>query len=83
MLTRGALPCSVESVCSCDLYAVLHQLRTNFKLFGNQLIVEMKHVRDANTMAAVSKTVLGLGSFCEKRPNVGLLLFAILVDKAV
>jgi len=57
--------------------------RADFNLFGNQLIVEMKHVRDANTKGAVSKTLLGLRSFYEKHPNVGLLLFAILVDKAV
>jgi hypothetical protein len=57
--------------------------RADFNLFGNQLIVEMKHVRDASTKAAVSKTLLGLGSFYEKHSNVGLLLFAILADKGV
>ena len=32
VLTPAALSCSVERVCSRDLYAVFHQLRTNLKL---------------------------------------------------
>jgi hypothetical protein len=55
--------------------------RADFNLFGSQLIVELKHVRDANTKSAVSKTLLGLQNFYEKHPNVRVVLFAILVDQ--
>jgi hypothetical protein len=55
----------------------------DFNLFGSQMIIEMKHIRDANTKSAVNKTLLGLKSFYEKHPNVGVVLFAILVDKMV
>lgn len=57
--------------------------RADFNLFGSQLIVELKHVRDANTKSAVSKTLLGLQNFYEKHPNVRVVLFAILVDRKV
>jgi hypothetical protein len=59
------------------------QKRADFNLLGSQIIVEMKHIRDAGTKAAVAKTLTGLGSFYEKHPNVRLLLFAILVDKDI
>jgi REase_DpnII-MboI len=57
--------------------------RADFNLLGSQIVVEMKHIRDAGTKAAVGKTLAGLASFYEKHPNVRLLLFAILVDKDV
>ena len=57
--------------------------RADFNLFGSQLIVEMKHIRDANTKGAVSKTLIGLRSFYEQHPNVRVILFAILVDRDV
>lgn len=55
----------------------------DFNLFGSQLIVEMKNIRDANTKGAVSKTLIGLGSFYKQHPNVRVILFAILLDRDV
>jgi hypothetical protein len=55
----------------------------DFNLFYNQVIVEMKHVRNANTKAAVVKTLNGLGNFYENHPNVRVLVFAVLVAKNV
>ncbi len=57
--------------------------RADFNLLGSQIVVEMKHIRDAGTKAAVGKTLAGLASFYESHPNVRLLLFAILVNKDV
>ncbi|MDA2911387.1 hypothetical protein MYX04_10700 [Nitrospiraceae bacterium AH_259_D15_M11_P09] len=55
----------------------------DFNLFGNQIILEMKHVRDNNTKAAVAKTLAGLTQFYKDHPNVAVLLFAVLVDASV
>lgn len=55
----------------------------DFNLFGNQIIVEMKHIRDAGTKAAVGKTLSGLGTFYSQHPNVRVLVFAVLVGKDV
>ncbi|SRR5258708_5032621 len=68
LLTPAALPCSIESVCSCYLYAVLHQLRTNFKLVGQFInghsAIDPRTVSDAlavfipiypNTLSTVPK----------------------------
>ena len=57
--------------------------RADFNLFGNQVIVELKHVTDAGTKAAVVKTLTGLQGFYATHANVRLLLFGILVDKDV
>jgi hypothetical protein len=57
--------------------------RADFNLFGSQLIVEMKHIKDGNTKGAVGKTLIGLRSFYEQHPNVRVILFAILVDRDV
>lgn len=55
----------------------------DFNAFGNQVVIEMKHVRDANTKAAVAKTLSGLGDFYRRHPNVRVLIFFILVDPSV
>ncbi len=50
-------------------------------MFSNQLIWELKHVKDANTKGAVVKTLAGLGNFYKTHPNVRVAIFAILVEK--
>jgi len=57
--------------------------KADFNLFSSQLIWELKHVKDANTKAAVAKTLIGLASFYSCHPNVRIAIFAILVDKDV
>lgn len=55
----------------------------DFNLFGSQIIVEMKHVKDGNTKAAVVKTLKGLEDFYKNHSNVRVLLFCILVEQNV
>lgn len=55
----------------------------DFNLFGSQIVVEMKHIRDSNTKAAVVKTLEGLASFYKRHPNIRVLIFAILVAAEV
>jgi predicted nucleotidyltransferase len=57
--------------------------KADFNLFSNQLIWELKHVKDANTKGAVAKTLAGLSNFYSAHPNVRVAIFAILVDKNV
>jgi hypothetical protein len=57
--------------------------KADFNLLDNQLIWELKHVKDANTKAAVIKTLPGLSRFYSAHPNVRVAIFAILVDKNV
>jgi hypothetical protein len=55
----------------------------DFNLFSNQLIWELKHIKDASTMAAVAKSLSGLSNFYSNHPNVRLIIFVILVEKDV
>lgn len=55
--------------------------RSDFNLFGNQIIVEMKFIDDANKKAQVVKTLAGLSEFYKKNANVKVLLMLILVKK--
>jgi len=57
--------------------------KADFNLFSNQLIWELKHVKDANTKGAVVKTLAGLSNFYTAHPNVRVAIFAILVNKDV
>jgi hypothetical protein len=57
--------------------------KADFNLFSSQMIWELKHVKDANTKAAVVKTLKGLQSFYSSHPNVRVAVFAILVEKDV
>ncbi|MBI2772186.1 MAG: nucleotidyltransferase domain-containing protein [Burkholderiales bacterium] len=55
----------------------------DFNLFGNQLIVELKHIKDAGDARETVKTLTGLSDFYTRHPNIRVLLFAILVDQEV
>jgi predicted nucleotidyltransferase len=55
----------------------------DFSLFRNQLIIELKHVKDDNTKRSIVKTLVGLKDFYEQHPNVRVLIFGILVDDEV
>lgn len=57
--------------------------RADFNLFSNQVIWELKHIKDANTKAAVGKSLSGLSNFYQAHANVRLIIFAILVEKDV
>ena len=53
--------------------------RSDFNLFGNQIILELKFIKDANSKAAVAKTLEGLAHFYANNANVRVLLMLILV----
>lgn len=55
----------------------------DFNAFGSQVIIEMKHIRDANTKASVVKTLAWLSDFYKRHTNVQVLIFFILVDSGV
>jgi len=57
--------------------------KADFNLFGSQLLIEFKHVKDAGDVRETTKTLAGLTDFYQRHPNVRVLLFAILVDPAV
>lgn len=56
---------------------------SDFNIFGNKIIIEMKHIKDAGTKAAVVKTLSGLKNFYKEHANVKVLIFAVLVDQNV
>jgi hypothetical protein len=55
----------------------------DFNLFSNQIVLELKHVRDLNTKAAVVKTLDGLRNFYVAHPNIRVLIMAVLVAKEI
>lgn len=55
----------------------------DFSLSQNRLVIEMKHIKDDVSKAAVGKTLQGLATFYQQHPNVKVILFLILVDKHV
>jgi hypothetical protein len=57
--------------------------KADFNLSGSKIIIEMKHVKDGNTKAAVVKTLLGLSDFYTQHPNVEAVIFLILIDSNV
>ena len=52
----------------------------DFSLLDSQIVIEMKHVKDTKTKAAVAKTLSGLATFYKRNANVRELLFAVLVE---
>ncbi len=63
------------------IYYDKQKKQADFNLFGNQLIIEMKFIDDANSKAAVVKTLEGLASFYLRNVNVRVLLMFILVKR--
>ena len=57
--------------------------RADFNLFGNQLIVELKYIKDDGDVRETSKTLAGLADFYQAHANVRMIIFAILVEKSV
>ena len=57
--------------------------RADFNLFGNQLIIELKHIKDDGDVRETVKTLAGLSEFYSRHPNVRFLIFALLVDAQV
>ncbi|MDI9363463.1 MAG: hypothetical protein QM541_00830 [Flavobacterium sp.] len=57
--------------------------RSDFSLFNDQLVLELKHIKDDADKRETVKTLEGLKNFYVQHPNIRRLIFAILVDKAV
>lgn len=57
--------------------------RSDFNLFKNQLVIELKHIKNNNEKIGIVKTLSGLKDFYTQHPNIRVLLFGILVDKNV
>ncbi len=51
----------------------------DFNLFGNQLVIEMKFIKDSNSMSQVAKTLGGLAQFYQNNANVKVILFMVFV----
>ena len=57
--------------------------QSDFSLFNDQLVLELKHIKDAGDKRETVKTLEGLKTFYTLHPNIRRLIFAILVDKTV
>jgi hypothetical protein len=55
----------------------------DFAVLEGRVVVEMKYVADANTKAAVVKTLDGLARFYTRNPRVEVLLFLVLATPTV
>lgn len=56
---------------------------SDFSIFNDQLVLELKHIKDAGDKRETVKTLEGLKTFYIQHPNIRRLVFAILVDKGV
>lgn len=57
--------------------------QSDFSLFNDQLVLELKHIKDDGDKRETVKTLEGLKTFYTLHPNIRRLIFAILVDKTV
>ena len=57
--------------------------KSDFSLFGSQLILEFKHIKDNGDARETAKTLAGLADFYQMHVNVRVIIFVILVDKEV
>ena len=57
--------------------------RSDFSLFNNQLVLELKYIKDDDDKRETVKTLESLKNFYVQHPNIRRLLFVILVDKKV
>ena len=53
----------------------------DFSINWNSILIEAKHIKDANTEAKALKEIVGVRKFYESNPHVKLILFWSLVDK--
>ncbi len=56
---------------------------SDFNLFNNQIVIELKHIKDDNDKRNIVKTLGGLKDFYKQHPNIRVLIFGILVNKEV
>ncbi len=57
--------------------------RSDFNLFNNQLVIELKHIKNDGDKRAIIKTLAGLKDFYVQHPNIRTLIFGILVEESV
>jgi len=57
--------------------------KADFNFLRNSIVFEFKHVKDANTKAAVVKALSGLTEFYLSHPNISILVNVVLVDVSV
>jgi len=57
--------------------------RSDFSLFKNQLVIELKHIKNDGDKRAVVKTLESLAVFYSQHPNIRTLIFGILVEENV
>jgi predicted nucleotidyltransferase len=57
--------------------------KSDFNLFNNQLVIELKHIKNDGDKRAIVKTLSGLKDFYVQHPNIRTLIFGILVDETV
>jgi len=56
---------------------------SDFNLFNNQVVIELKHIKNDTDKRNIVKTLGGLKDFYKQHPNIRVLIFGILVDKNV
>ncbi len=56
---------------------------SDFSLFNDQLVLELKHIKDNGDKRETAKTLEGLKTFYTQHSNIRRLIFVILVDKDV
>jgi|SRR5690554_38711 len=57
--------------------------RSDFNLFNNQLVIELKHIKNDGDKRSIVKTLSGLKDFYVQHPNIRTLIFGILVEDSV
>ncbi len=57
--------------------------RSDFNLFNNQLVIELKHIKNDGDKRSIVKTLAGLKDFYVQHPNIRTLVFGILVEDSV
>lgn len=57
--------------------------RSDFNLFNNQLVIELKHIKNDTDKRGIVKTLAGLKEFYFQHPNIRTLIFGILVEDTV
>ncbi len=57
--------------------------RSDFSLFNNQLVIELKYIKDNGDKRETVKTLEGLKSFYVQHPNIRTLIIGILVNQKV
>ncbi len=60
-----------------------NEKRSDFNLFNNQLVIELKHIKNDGDKRNIVKTLSGLKDFYTQHPNIRVLIFGILVDHDV